>query len=131
MFDLTNKQSFYNLDLWLARLNEMIDITGLFITVIGNKADLSFQRKIPQNQIDDFLQIQKNNNIHIEYYECQSLDIIKSKEIMKNHLFGIYLHRYKLNKGIEYYNQEYNIQQNEQQYKRNVFSCILDLFTKK
>lgn len=67
-FDLTNKQSFFNVEKWVADFNRNCNsIFKKTICVIGNKADLTEERQVDAKEIDDY--VRRNN---YAYFECSA-----------------------------------------------------------
>jgi len=57
VFDLTNRDSFNNLEKWIIEIekstgNEIDDLTNIEFVIIGNKADLFYKRQVDQKEID-------------------------------------------------------------------------------
>ncbi len=50
VFDITNRESFENLDAWIEELNDFLEDDDLPITIIGNKADLEDKRVISSEE---------------------------------------------------------------------------------
>ena len=73
-FDLTNPKTFTNVERWLSDINE--NNNKLPIVLFGNKCDLEDQRKVTQEQIDEFLE--KNNNL--PYFETSAKTGVGIKE---------------------------------------------------
>ena len=73
VFDITNKQSFDNLNVWKQEFLDKSmpkDPSVIPFFVIGNKVDLENQRLVPQTSVEDFLK----KNPEIIYYETSALD---------------------------------------------------------
>jgi small GTP-binding protein len=140
MFDLTNRTTFINIQKWINTLEEEIELEYIYITLIGNKSDLKEKRQVTQLDINTFLQ--NNQKLHIEYFECCCIDIERPMYILKKHLTGIFMNRYRLPHGINYQNKKYNVHfdiannnnnENENsslQKNTNIFSCITKIFQK-
>jgi small GTP-binding protein len=66
-YDITNYESFLDLDSWMEKIKNVIDNEYCCIILVGTKADLP--RKVPQNDVVDF--ILKND---LRYIEISSKD---------------------------------------------------------
>jgi small GTP-binding protein len=51
VFDLSNRQSFYNITKWVERINDIIDLTTTVKILIGNKSDR--QHRVSNAEIHD------------------------------------------------------------------------------
>lgn len=69
VFDLTEPSSFKNVKHWLKEL-KLYSHEKIRLTLIGNKVDLSSQRRVSREEIDDFIQ---QNNIRC-YFETSALN---------------------------------------------------------
>ncbi len=135
VFDLTNKESFDNLYIWLDRISEIIYLDDVHITLIGNKKDLQYKKKsISREEIESFLQ--SNSYLHINYYECNSLDVKEVQDIFTKELLNIYINRVQYDKNIEYFNplfipkilKHYYIDDNNEKSKKGIkkmFKCCI------
>jgi small GTP-binding protein len=94
IYDITNLESFNNINLWINNINNYNNEEEYFILYIGNKNDLV--KTIKYNQIKD---------IRVKYdsfYEVDSLhESEKCKEIIYNFLKKVY-YNFE-NKGIDHY----------------------------
>lgn len=63
IFDVSNYESFHDLDRWLHEIREVNDTASIFI--IGNKADL--KKIVNQKDIDEYI-----NNNNLNYIECSA-----------------------------------------------------------
>lgn len=59
VFDITNRQSFEDLETWLYQALQKVDPNAVFI-LVGSKKDRIEERKVSQEEIDEFA---KNNEI--------------------------------------------------------------------
>ncbi|KAF2893877.1 hypothetical protein ILUMI_12295 [Ignelater luminosus] len=66
-FDITRPETFQNIQNWVTELNGNIH-THVIMIIIGNKSDLSNDRKVPREEA-----IRYSNGIGATYYECSSL----------------------------------------------------------
>ena len=66
MFDLSNRQSFNNLHIWLKELSIRNDYSHIFL--VGNKCDL--EKHVSDEDIKDF--IEHNKKLNLEYLEVSA-----------------------------------------------------------
>ena len=64
IYDITNMNSFHNLNLWFEELEKNLDLNNLYIYLIGNKADLIQEREVSYEEAKDFAD--KKNIPYIE-----------------------------------------------------------------
>ncbi len=64
IYDITNRNSFHNLNLWFEELEKNLDLNNLYIYLIGNKADLIQEREVSYEEAKDFAD--KKNIPYIE-----------------------------------------------------------------
>ena len=64
IYDITNRNSFHNLNLWFEELEKNLDLNNLYIYLIGNKADLIQEREVSYEEAKDFAD--KKNISYIE-----------------------------------------------------------------
>ena len=64
IYDITNRNSFHNLNLWFDELEKNLDLNNLYIYLIGNKADLIQEREVSYEEAKDFAD--KKNIPYIE-----------------------------------------------------------------
>ena len=83
VFDISKKQSFDNLDRWL---NEVRAFTKpeVCIILVGNKADLSYMREVPQEEAIKYAAQQK-----IPYFETSALASTNVEKVFEELLVGI------------------------------------------
>ena len=70
LYDITNQESFNDLDYWLNDIKTHFISKYCIIVLIGNKADDEKNRVIPKNKGEDYAQL---NNLR--FYEVSSLNI--------------------------------------------------------
>ena len=75
MFDLTNLESFHNINKWLNELKYYGKYENLSIIVLGNKSDLKENIKVNLDLILDYC-----NNENLDYFEISVKDNINIKE---------------------------------------------------
>lgn len=68
VFDLTNKESFDNLQCWIKEIHKT-GVENSSMILIGNKCDLTEKRKITQKEISNFIE---DCGLSIKYFECSS-----------------------------------------------------------
>ena len=86
VFDITNKQSFENLNKWIEDVKENSPKDCKYI-IIGNKSDLSDQRTISTFEIDNFVKEKKSSYFEVSAKNDEGLNeafINLSKEIIKD-----------------------------------------------
>lgn len=67
VFDLTDRKSFENVKIWLNDIKKNCNIENVPKILVGNKSDLSLNRKIPYEEIIEFV-----NLIDITYIETSA-----------------------------------------------------------
>ncbi len=73
VFDLTNRDSFFNLKNWYNELNEFKEL-DLSIVIVGNKRDLEQQRKVDYEEAVNFAEmLSEEYNEKISYIETSAL----------------------------------------------------------
>jgi GTPase SAR1 family protein len=70
VYDITNKESFDNLNGWIKIIEETLTKRDSLYILVGNKLDLSDKREVFQNDID--LMCQKNNISESLEISCKS-----------------------------------------------------------
>jgi Ras-related protein Rab-1A len=79
VFDLIDRDSFENLEFWISKLKKLSGEEVPFI-IVGNKIDLSKERKISEKEIKD-----KANKYEVEYFETSAKvneNVIKAFEAL-------------------------------------------------
>ena len=87
-FDLTRPQSFQNMEMWLNEAKLHCNNKDLKIIMIGNKADLTEERKVSKEEALQFVEKHKIDG-YIElscrnFEEVQTMFIDSAKSIFKN-----------------------------------------------
>ena len=120
VFDLTNKESFNNIDLWIDRIKNE-DINNYIFIVVGNKSDLKKKIKITNEEI-----IKKIINLQLDgYFECSA----KNNDSIQEIFFSVIKLYSDMKNIIDYplYNENikksYNIKKN-----KCFLGCIRNLF---
>ncbi|MBN1213908.1 MAG: GTP-binding protein [Candidatus Lokiarchaeota archaeon] len=97
VFDLTNKESYNNIQIWFDEVKNFIDINDISIIIVGNKSDLKNQRQIEYKQgVDITNSLYRQGISNISYIETSALTgenvneafrLISYHYIMKNKEF--------------------------------------------
>lgn len=95
IFDMNNKESFYNLNNWISNINRYNRLKTIDRYLIGNKSDL--ECNVPYNEINEFI-IKRN----LKYYVSSNLIKINIIQIMDDIVNNIYkLHRINITKPYD------------------------------
>ena len=78
VFDISDKQSFEKINLWIKDLSDRIDLNNICLILIGNKTDLDDKREVSIEEAKKFAE--KNN---IEYFEISAINNIGIIEMME------------------------------------------------
>ena len=81
VYDVTNKESFYDLDIWIEDIKDYYDYDYWYETIgilIGNKCDMEDKRVISFRQGSEFA-----NNNGLEYIETSAKENINIHEILE------------------------------------------------
>lgn len=86
VYDITNKESFNNLDRWMEEINSYAD-HDIEIVLVGNKKDLVEQREVTPNEGIEFSQVNR-----LLFYETSALvnDDQKIEEMFKELTYRIH-----------------------------------------
>lgn len=68
VYDITNRESYDSLEKWIKEVNENSAVDIIYY-VLGNKADMTAERKVTKKEAEDFLKKQK---VSIKYYEVSA-----------------------------------------------------------
>lgn len=90
VFDITNRKSFENIKEWKNEVTKNINQEPEFI-LVGNKSDLSNERKIT---ISEILEFAENNNM--KYYETSAKNNINIKNVFIDTIKKIYNYKKSL-----------------------------------
>ncbi|MFX1428167.1 MAG: Rab family GTPase [Promethearchaeota archaeon] len=114
VFDLTNKDSFYNIRTWLNELNEFKE-HEISVVIVGNKRDLENEREVDREEAETLAEmLSEKQNRKISYVETSALSGENIEEA-----FGIVSYHYiMLSKEFEENNLKNKILE--------VFRSILD-----
>ena len=90
VFDLSNEHSLYSIEQWLESIQQ--EVKDYKILIIGNKDDLSKDKKIPDQVINEHLKDYKHQyiktsalkNINIDKAILKIIDIIEEEDIYSN-----------------------------------------------
>ena len=85
IFDMNNKESFYNLNKWISNINRYNRLKTIDRYLIGNKSDL--ECKVPYNEINEFI-IKRT----LKYYVSSNLIKTNILQIMDDIVNNIYKH---------------------------------------
>jgi len=85
VFDITNRDSFLNLNSWLNEINKYCNCDNIYITLIGNKTDLNDDRAVSFDEANKFA-----NDNNMKYYEISTLNSEYSN--INNIFYNIGLH---------------------------------------
>ena len=99
IFDITNSDSFLNLNYWIEQINSKINNNCGVIYILGNKTDSIKKREVHNEEIMEFIG-QINTNCIVKYYET-------SFKTNKNQSLELF------NKIAEDININYNINNND------------------
>jgi small GTP-binding protein len=64
LYDVTNLESYKNIQKWISELQDINTFTDLLIFVIGNKIDLTKERKVSTEEAEEFCEL--NNYLFLE-----------------------------------------------------------------
>ncbi|MFX0008126.1 MAG: GTP-binding protein [Candidatus Hermodarchaeota archaeon] len=105
VFDLTNKDSFYNIMNWYNELNEFIE-HEISVVIVGNKRDLKQEREVEREEAETIAEmLSEKYNKKISYIETSALSGENIEEA-----FGIVSYHYiMLSKEFQEYNLKNNI----------------------
>ncbi|KAK1422704.1 hypothetical protein QVD17_17990 [Tagetes erecta] len=96
VYDITQKETFQNLDRWLNELHDHMDHDNpVVVMLIGNKADLAYLRVIPKDEAKAFAQ--KENAF---YMETSALDTLNVETAFRKLVTQVYITKDK-NKHCE------------------------------
>ncbi|MBY9006173.1 MAG: GTP-binding protein [Candidatus Lokiarchaeota archaeon] len=74
VFDLTNKESYENVQEWFNEINEFVKTEGLSIIIVGNKSDLKEERQIEYKKgVEITNLLHKQGILNISYIETSAL----------------------------------------------------------
>ena len=89
VFDLTNKQSFTNLDMWIEEVKDHVP-NDCYILLVGNKMDDLNERKVTKSDIDDLKKkynyevietsARKGNNVELTFQELGEILIEREEK---------------------------------------------------
>ena len=67
VYDITLRNTFYDLNRWIDRIKEYKDISNFPIIIIGNKVDLKAKREVSKEESQQFA-----DSNHIPYFEVSA-----------------------------------------------------------
>ncbi len=95
VFDITNKQSFLNLDNWLKELLKHNGRGPIPLIILGNKVDLEEQRQVSQEEVNQYVENLKKRfskeSIEIKYLETSAktgLNVEEAFETLGSAIFS-------------------------------------------
>ena len=74
VFDITDKNSFDNLNFWLDELEKNCNLNSLYIFLVGNKTDLKKERKVSYDEAKNFADMKKIPYIEISAKTGDNID---------------------------------------------------------
>ena len=74
VFDITDKNSFDNLNFWLDELENNCNLNNLYIFLVGNKTDLKKERKVSYDEAKNFADMKKIPYIEISAKTGDNID---------------------------------------------------------
>ena len=74
VFDITDKNSFDNLNFWLVELEKNCNLNNLYIFLVGNKTDLKKERKVSYDEAKNFADMKKIPYIEISAKTGDNID---------------------------------------------------------
>jgi Ras-related protein Rab-1A len=111
VFDITDKNSFINIENWINEFNKHCDIPNVSKILIGNKCDLISEKKVSYEEINKLClfynltyietSAKDNTNVELTFNEL-------AKEIIKNYKNIDDYKKNKLEHNSEYNNNYYN-----------------------
>ncbi len=83
VFDITNKDSFFNLYKWIDQYNAYNDLPVKHIVIIGNKHDLEHKRAISRMEIKQFCDSLECDYVEVSVLENRGIDELMTMVIQK------------------------------------------------
>ena len=80
VFDVTNEDSFVNVDYWYKQIKYYVDVTKVPIVLIGNKIDCAEEDRV----ISHDAAMEKASKMGVEYYETSALNAVNVEESFIN-----------------------------------------------
>ena len=74
IYDITNKNSFDNLNFWLKELEKNCNLNNLYIYLVGNKSDLKKKRVVSYDEAKNFADLKKIPYIEISAKTGDNID---------------------------------------------------------
>ena len=74
VFDITDKNSFDNLNFWLDELEKNCNLNNLYIFLVGNKTDLKKERKVSYDEAKNFADMKRIPYIEISAKTGDNID---------------------------------------------------------
>ena len=109
IYDITNKESFINMNKWIHKIKYYHDMNEIPIIIAGNKIDLEVNRAVTNEDISQLV----NRYEKTKYYECSVINGKEINEIFTSIIIRIYNHKYH-DKIKENENETYDIVLNDE-----------------
>ena len=84
VYDITDKNSFDNLNFWLDELEKNCNLNNLYIFLVGNKTDLKKERKVSYDEAKNFADMKKIPYIEISAKTGDNIDKLFNDFIKDN-----------------------------------------------
>jgi small GTP-binding protein len=75
-YDTTNFNSFLNLDKWIERAKDMVDLDKIEVIIIGTKSDLIEERQVPIDYVIDFVKKHETKYLETSSKDNINVDIV-------------------------------------------------------
>jgi small GTP-binding protein len=91
VFDVTNRNSFENLDIWYKDIVNFIDINKIIICIVANKMDISEKQEV---LYDEYYNYSKSINAFLYEISAKNFDTVN--QMFENSIFNYY-HKFLMN----------------------------------
>lgn len=78
-YDTTNYESFLNLEIWLEKVINTIDRQYCSIILVGTKSDLIYDRKVSQEEVDNFILKHDLGYLEVSSKEGKNVNLLFTK----------------------------------------------------
>ena len=75
-YDMTNRESFLNLEKWLEKINNVVDEKYSCIILVGTKNDLMNKIKVFESDIDNFINKHKLKHFKVSSINNENIDLL-------------------------------------------------------
>lgn len=75
-YDTTNYNSFLNLDKWMDKVKNIVDIDKVEIIIVGTKSDLFEERDVPYEQIIEFVNLHGTRYMETSAKDGTNIDVV-------------------------------------------------------